>query len=298
MQDQIRALLKKRRAILLAHNYQPPEIQDVADVCGDSLELSIKAARTDAEVIVFCGVHFMAETASILSPAKTVLLPRADAGCPMADMVTPAALKAKLAGLPPLPVVTYVNSSAAVKALSTVCCTSANAFEAVESLEADEVLMVPDRNLALNTAARTAKKIHTWDGYCPFHNLLTVEEVQKAKAEFPDAVFMAHPECPPEVVALADVSVSTSGMIRHAQQSDAQSFIVGTEVGMRYPLEKACPGKTFHMVSPRMHCADMKKIGLADIVLCLETMEGEVKVPEDIRRPALQAVERMIALSG
>ena len=298
MQDQIRALLKKRRAILLAHNYQPPEIQDVADVCGDSLELSIKAARTDAEVIVFCGVHFMAETASILSPAKTVLLPRADAGCPMADMVTPAALQAKLAALPPMPVVTYVNSSAAVKALSTVCCTSANAFEVVESLEAEEVLMVPDRNLALNTAARSRKKIHTWEGYCPFHNLLTVEEVRKAKSRFPEAVFMAHPECPPEVVALADVSVSTSGMIRHAQQSEASSFIVGTEVGMRYPLEKACPEKTFHMVSPRMHCEDMKKITLADILRCLETMAGEVRVPEDIRRPALQAVERMIAVSG
>ena len=177
MQDQIRSLLKKRRAILLAHNYQPPEIQDVADVCGDSLELSIKASQTDADVIVFCGVHFMAETASILSPTKTVLLPRRDAGCPMADMVTPEALKKKLAVLPSMPVVTYVNSTAEVKALSTICCTSANAFEVVESLDGDEVLMVPDRNLALNTAARSRKKIHTWEGYCPFHNLLTVEEV-------------------------------------------------------------------------------------------------------------------------
>ena len=298
MEDQIRSLLKKRRAILLAHNYQPPEIQDVADFCGDSLELSIKAARTDAEVIVFCGVHFMAETASILSPEKTVLLPRTDAGCPMADMVTPEALTAKLATLPSMPVVTYVNSSAAVKALSTICCTSANAFEVVESLEAEEVLMVPDRNLARNTAARSPKKIHTWEGYCPFHNLLTVEEVQAARAEHPGAVFMAHPECPPEVVAQADVSVSTSGMIRYARQSEAPSFIVGTEVGMRYPLEKACPDKVFHMASPRMRCDDMKKITLADIVRCLETLEGEVRVPEDIRQPALKSVERMIAVSG
>ncbi|MGD9330061.1 MAG: quinolinate synthase NadA [Desulfobacterales bacterium] len=298
MQDQIRSLLKKRRAILLAHNYQPPEIQEVADVCGDSLELSIRAAQTDAEVIVFCGVHFMAETASILSPQKTVLLPRLDAGCPMADMVTPAALKAKLAELPPMPVVTYVNSTAEVKALSTVCCTSANALEVLDSLDADEVLMVPDRNLALNTAARSRKIVHTWEGYCPFHNLLTVAEVETAKARHPEAVFMAHPECPPEVVALADVSVSTSGMIRYAQQSDVRAFIVGTEVGMRYPLEKACPDKTFHMVSPRMHCDDMKKIGLTDIVNCLETLQGEVKVPEDIRKPALQAVERMIAISA
>lgn len=298
MQDRIRSLLKKRRAILLAHNYQPAEIQDAADVCGDSLELSIKAARTDADVIVFCGVHFMAETASILSPRKTVLLPRLDAGCPMADMVTPQALEKRRAALPNVPVVTYVNSTAEVKALSTVCCTSANAFEVVESLEASEVLMVPDRNLALNTAARSRKTIHTWNGYCPFHNLLTVEEVQAAKARYPDAVFMAHPECPPAVVALADVSVSTSGMIRHARASSAQSFIVGTEVGMRYPLEKACPDKTFHMVSPRMRCDDMKKITLADIVRCLETMTGEVKVPEAIRTPALKAVERMIAISA
>jgi len=290
MQDQIRSLLKKRRAILLAHNYQPPEIQDVADVCGDSLELSIKASQTDADVIVFCGVHFMAETASILSPAKTVLLPRPDAGCPMADMVTPEALKKKLAALPPMPVVTYVNSTAEVKALSTICCTSANAFEVVESLDGDEVLMVPDRNLALNTAARSRKKIHTWEGYCPFHNLLTVEEVDAAKARHPGAVFMAHPECP-------HVAVSTSGMIRYAQKSAATDFIVGTEVGMRYPLEKACPGKTFHMVSPRMHCDDMKKISLADIVRCLETMAGEVKVPEDIRLSALKAVQRMVDLS-
>ena len=298
MEDQIRSLLKKRRAILLAHNYQPPEIQDVADVCGDSLELSIKAARTEAEVIVFCGVHFMAETASILSPEKTVLLPRTDAGCPMADMVTPEALTAKLATLPSMPVVTYVNSSAAVKALSTICCTSANAFEVVESLEDEELLMVPDRNLARNTAARSQKKIHTWEGYCPFHNLLTVEEVRAARAEHPGAVFMAHPECPPEVVALADVAVSTSGMIRYARQSTASSFIVGTEVGMRYPLEKACPDKVFYMASPHMRCDDMKKITLADIVRCLETMEGEVKVPEDIRQPALKSVERMIAISG
>ena len=297
MRDRIRELLKERRAIMLAHNYQPPEIQDLADVCGDSLELSIKASRTDAEVIVFCGVHFMAETASILSPQKMVLLPRSDAGCPMAAMVTPDALHKKLAGLPPMPVVTYVNSSAEVKALSTICCTSANALEVVESLDADEVLMVPDRNLAMNTAARSPKKIHTWEGYCPFHNLLTVEEVKAAKARYPDAEFMAHPECPPEVVALADVSVSTSGMIRHAQASPAQSFIVGTEVGMRYPLEKACPEKTFHMVSPRMRCDDMKKITPADILRCLETMDGEVKVPEAVRRPALKAVERMVALS-
>ncbi len=294
----IRALLKAKNAILLAHNYQPPEIQDVADFCGDSLELSIKAAETEAEVLVFCGVHFMAETASILSPQKTVLLPRVDAGCPMADMVTPEALQNRIDSLPGVPVVTYVNSSAAVKALSTICCTSANAAEVVNSLEADEVLMVPDRNLARNTAAKTEKKVHLWEGCCPFHDILTPEMVTAAKAAHPEAVFLAHPECLPAVVAMADAAVSTSGMIRFARASDHQSFLVGTEVGMHYPLQKACPDKTFIMVSERMHCDDMKKIALNDVLRCLEDMRGEVRVPEEIRVPALKAVERMIAVTA
>jgi quinolinate synthase len=299
LQGQIRDLLRKRRGILLAHNYQPPEIQDTADFCGDSLELSIRAARTDARVIVFCGVHFMAETASILSPDKTVLLPRTDAGCPMADMVTPDALRRRLAGLPSMPVVTYVNSSAAVKALSTICCTSANAVEVVESLEAPEVLMVPDRNLAKNTAARVPNTVvHRWDGCCPFHDLLTPADIAGMKAAHPDAEVMVHPECPPEVVAMADVVVSTSGMIRHAERSPRKSFVVGTEVGMAYPLRKACPEKTFYMASERMRCDDMKKITLEDVAACLESLSGEVKVPEAIRVPALSAVRRMIDLSG
>nr|WP_246804454.1 quinolinate synthase [Desulfosarcina cetonica] len=197
MQAKIRQLLKEKNAVLLAHNYQPPEIQALADICGDSLELSIRAADTDADVIVFCGVHFMAETASILSPQKTVLLPRTDAGCPMADMITPAALKARLAALPEMPVVTYVNSPAAVKALSTICCTSANAIEVVRSLAADELLMTPDRNLARNTARHTDKTIHLWEGCCPFHDLLSVADVQSARAAHPQALFIAHPECDP-----------------------------------------------------------------------------------------------------
>lgn len=294
----IRALVKQKDAILLAHNYQPPEIQDVADFCGDSLELSIKAAETDAEVLVFCGVHFMAETASILSPQKTVLIPRPDAGCPMADMVTPEALQTRIERLPGVPVVTYVNSSAAVKALSTICCTSANAVEVVNSLDAEEVLMVPDRNLARNTAAKTDKKVHLWDGCCPFHDILTPEMVAEAKAAHPESLFLAHPECLPEVVALADAAVSTSGMIRFARESAHTSFLVGTEVGMHYPLQKACPDKEFIMVSGRMHCDDMKKISLEDVLRCLEKMSGEVRVPEAIRVPALKAVERMIAVTA
>ncbi|MDL1981042.1 MAG: quinolinate synthase NadA, partial [Deltaproteobacteria bacterium] len=235
MRDKIKNLLKKRKAIMLAHNYQPPEIQDLADLCGDSLELSIKASQTDAEVILFCGVTFMAETASILSPHKTVLLPRKDAGCPMADMVTPEELEAKLAELPPMPVVTYVNSSASVKAISTICCTSANAVAVVNSLDADELMMVPDRNLAMYTASHSKKKIHFWDGYCPIHDSLTAEDVNAAKQKYPDAVFMAHPECPPEIIDMADVALSTSGMIRYAMESKSRSFIVGTEIGLLYP---------------------------------------------------------------
>ncbi len=297
MREKIKSLLKKRKAIMLAHNYQPPEIQDLADLCGDSLELSIKASMTDAEVILFCGVTFMAETASVLSPEKTVLLPCKDAGCPMADMVTPAQLQAKLAGLPPMPVVTYVNSSASVKAMSTICCTSANAVEVVNSLDEEEILMVPDRNLAQYTALKTNKKIHLWDGYCPFHDSLTPEDVQKVKNMHPDALFMAHPECKPEVLKLADAVASTSGMLKYAAESDSLSFIVGTEIGMLYPLKKANPGKEFYPASKHMLCGDMKKISLNDIVKSLETMEGEVKVPEDIRLPALKAVQRMIDLS-
>ncbi|MBW1827770.1 MAG: quinolinate synthase NadA [Deltaproteobacteria bacterium] len=279
MKEKIRSLLKKRKAIMLSHNYQPPEIQDVADLCGDSLELSIKAAQTDAEVIVFCGVHFMAETASILSPDKTVLLPREDAGCLMADMIEPVGLQVMLDKLPPMPVVTYVNSTAAVKALSTICCTSANVVDVVNSLDADEILMTPDRNLALYAASLTKKKIHTWDGYCPTHDRLKPADVNHARQTYPDAVFMAHPECRPEVLELADVIRSTSGMIRYAEESKKSAFIVGTEIGLLYPLKKANPDKLFYPASSKMLCKNMKKIS------------------ENIRQPAFKAVQKMIDLS-
>lgn len=295
IQQKIKELLKQRKAILLAHNYQLPEIQDIADLCGDSLELSIKASQTDAEVIVFCGVHFMAETASILSPDKTVLLPRPDAGCPMADMITPELLKKKLSQLGrSMPVVTYVNSSAAVKALSTVCCTSANAVQVVNSLEEKEILMVPDRNLAKYTASKTDKKVHLWDGYCPIHDNLTPSEVSRARKKHPDALLMAHPECRPEVLALADVVLSTSGMIRYAQSSNHKEFIIGTEIGILHAMKKAAPTKQFHPVSTKMKCPDMKKITLEDVAISLEQMTGDVKVAENIRQLALKAVKRML----
>lgn len=296
IKNKIKQLTREKNAIILAHNYQPPEIQEIADMCGDSLELSIKASKTDAEIIVFCGVHFMAETASILSPDKTILLPRPDAGCPMADMVTPQALKARIDENPSMPVVTYVNSTAAVKALTTICCTSANVVRVADSLKENEILMVPDRNLASYAASKTNKIIHTWDGYCPFHDALTPEQVIAQKQAHPDALFMAHPECRAEVLELADIVTSTSGMIRTAQESEKTSFIVGTEVGLLYPLQKANPGKTFYPASTAMECEDMKKMTPEDIANSLENLTGEVKVPEEIRVPALASVQRMIEL--
>ncbi|MFN2435613.1 MAG: quinolinate synthase NadA [Desulfotignum sp.] len=297
MKDIIRDLARKKNAIILAHNYEPPEIQEIADLCGDSLELSIKAAKTTADIIVFCGVHFMAETASILCPDKTVLLPNPEAGCPMANMVTPEALTARKKALGNIPVITYVNSSAAVKAVSDICCTSANVIDVVNAQSADEVLMTPDRNLAQYAAGHTDKKIHLWDGFCPFHNNLTPKDVAAAKQAHPKALFMAHPECPPEVLALADTIQSTSGMIRYAKKSSHHQFIIGTEVGLLYPASKANPDKQFFPASEKMLCKDMKKIGLEDIKNSLETLSGEIRVPEHIRKNALGAVQKMIDLA-
>ncbi len=295
--QEIRALLKKRNAILLAHNYQRPEIQDIADMTGDSLELSIRAAKTDADVIVFCGVRFMAETASIVSPDKTVLIPRMDAGCPMADMITPEALKARLAELGEMPVVTYVNSPASVKAQSTICCTSANAIAVVNSLTEDEILMTPDRNLCQYAASKSNKRIHCWDGYCPIHDRLSAEEVLNVKALYPEALFMAHPECRPEVLALADAALSTSGMLDFAIRSANQSFIVGTEEGLVYPLQKANPNKSFYKVSEYMVCEDMKRTTLDDVLRAITTMICEVKVSKDVGVPAARAVEQMLKIT-
>lgn len=292
----IEELKKKRNAIILAHNYQPPEIQDLADLCGDSLELAIRASATDADVIVFCGVHFMAETASIICPDKTVLFPAPDAGCPMADMVTVSALQEKLIELGEMPVVTYVNSSAAVKAMSTVCCTSANVVRVVNSLSAPELLMTPDRNLAAYAASLTDKTIHLWEGCCPVHDALRAEDILKARERYPVAAVMAHPECRGEVLALADAVLSTSGMLRYAQSSAAVRFLVATENGLLHALKKACPDKAFYPVSEQMVCPDMKRITPQAIADCLENMRPEVRVPVDIQQRALNAVQSMLAL--
>ena len=297
MKTRIRTLLKEKNAILLAHNYQLPEVQDVANLTGDSLELSIRATQTSADIIVFCGVHFMAETASILSPTKKVLLPRIDAGCPMADMITPEKLLAKRNELGmDVPVVTYVNSSAAVKALSTICCTSANAVEVANSMNAPELLLTPDKNLGQWVAAHSDQKIHLWEGYCPFHDALTKEMALEIKALHPNAFFLAHPECRPEVTEIADGVFSTSGMLRFAKESNHTQFIIATEIGILYPLQKENPTKEFIPASNKMCCPHMKKTTLQDIVTCLETETPEIKVPEEIRIQAIKAVEGMVAL--
>lgn len=296
-QKKIKQLIKKRKAIVLVHNYQPPEIQDIADLCGDSLELSIKASQTDAEVIVFCGVHFMAETASILCPDKKVLFPVLNAGCPMADMITAKALQEKKQEMPNATVVSYVNTTAEVKAESDICCTSANAIQIANSIDpAAEIFMTPDKNLAQYTKNNTGRKISYWEGYCPIHNSLTVEQVTKVKKAHPEAIFLAHPECRPEVLEVADVITSTSGMLVHVAESENKEFIIGTETGILYPMKKANPDKKFIPADSKMVCEDMKKTGLADILKTLEELQPEVKVPEEIRVKARGAVDRMLAI--
>ena len=297
LQNEIRTLLRTRNAILIAHYYQQDEIQEIADLLGDSLALSIEAARTDAEVIVFAGVHFMAESAAIVSPEKTVLLPRPDAGCPLADMITPEQLTQARREHPNAAVVTYVNSTAAIKAQSDICCTSANAVKVVNSLtEAREVLMIPDGNLARYTAKFTDKKIVPWYGYCPVHHFLTPEEVLRTKALHPGAPLAVHPECRAEVLALADFVGSTTGIIGFAAKSPVREIIIGTEEGVIVKLKKESPEKTFIPVSEKLVCRTMKLNTLEDIRDTLREMKNVIRVPEEIRIPAKRALDRMLAL--
>lgn len=296
IKQEIRRLLQERNALLLAHNYQRDEIQELADITGDSLALSLEAARTDKDVIVFCGVHFMAESAAILAPDKIVLAPRPDAGCPMADMVTAEGLRELKARHPAATVVTYVNSTAAVKAESDICCTSSNAINVVRSLEARELILVPDRNLGRYIARFTDKICHVWDGYCPTHERLRVEDLRRAMQEHPDALVMAHPECAPEVLELADHICSTSGMYAYASENPAQKFIVGTEAGILYRLRRENPDKTFILPSSRLICPNMKLTSLEDILKALQTMGPSVTVEAGVRDRARQALERMLAV--
>ena len=296
-QKKIRKLLDDRNAILLAHYYQRDEIQDIADILGDSLALSIEAAKTTAGIILFAGVQFMAESASILSPDKTVLLPRLDAGCPLADKITVEELKQAKSEHPDAMVVTYVNSSAETKAHSDICCTSANAVRVVNSLDADTVLMVPDGNLARYTAQFTEKKIIPWKGFCYVHNNLLPGDVLKVKDENPGALFAAHPECRPEVLAMADFVGSTGGILTFAKESDFKKIIIGTEQGIMHQLKKQNPGKTFIPASDKLICLDMKRITLDDILTSLLEMKHVIKVPEEIRVPANLALSRMLKAS-
>lgn len=290
----IKRLARDKNAIILAHNYQPPEIQDIADMTGDSLALSIEASKTDAAVILFCGVHFMAETASIICPDKKVLLPVMDAGCAMADMLTADELRDFKALHPNAPVVTYVNSTAEVKAESYICCTSANAVQVVRSLGTPEVIMTPDKNLAMWVQRHTDQKIHYWPGYCPIHNHLSAAAVKKARSVHPAAILIAHPECPPDVIDMADAVRSTTGMLEYAGESKEREFIIATEIGLLHTLKKQNPQKEFYPAAPDLICQDMKKIGLEDIAASLENEIHRITVPEEIRTEALQAVRRMM----
>jgi quinolinate synthase len=295
--EKILELKRERNAIILAHNYQRPEVQDIADFTGDSLELSRKAAQNDAEVIVFCGVHFMAETAKILSPQKTVLLPDEEAGCPMADMITAEQLKKKRAEHPAARVVCYVNSTAAVKAGSDICCTSANAVEVVRSLDADlPILFVPDQYLGHYVQRKTGRELILWPGYCPTHMKITVKDISRQKQRFPDAKVLVHPECRPDVTDAADEVLSTGGILRYAKNAKGGTLIVGTETGILHRLRKENPNVRYVPVTEKASCPNMKRITLEKVLASLEEMKPQVQVPEDIRQQAWKAVESMLRL--
>jgi len=295
--DKIQKLRKERNAVILSHNYQLGEVQDIADFVGDSLELSQKAARTEASVIVFCGVHFMAETASILCPNKTVLLPVIEAGCPMANMVTAEDVRRLRKEHPKAMVVCYVNTTADVKAESDVCCTSANGVQLVQKLETEEIIFVPDQYLGHHISTETGRKMILWPGYCPTHVRIQAADVHRMRAIHPRAEVMVHPECRPDVVALADLVLSTGGMIRHAGATLAKELVVGTEIGILHRLRKENPGKEFIPLTEQAVCPNMKLIGLENILWSLEELTPEVKVAEDTRIRARKAVDRMIGIA-
>jgi quinolinate synthase len=295
--EKIEKLKKERNAVILVHNYQRPEVQDIADHLGDSLGLSIAASKTEAKVIVFCGVHFMAETAAIICPNKTVLMPDVNAGCPMADMITVEKLRKIKAEHPGAPVVCYVNTSAEIKAESDVCCTSANSVKVVQSLPEKEIIFIPDKYLGLYTQSKVPdKKLIIFEGYCPTHARITPEDIQKAKAEHAQALVMVHPECRPDVIALADAVVSTSGMVKFARESEAKEFIVGTENGIIYRLKKDNPDKEFYPVTDRTICPNMKLTTLEKILWSLEDLKTEIIVDKKTAEKARLAIEKMLAI--
>ncbi len=297
LEKKIKELKKKRNAIILVHNYQLPEVQDVADFHGDSLELSRMAAKTDAKVIVFCGVHFMAETASILCPQKLVIMPDLFAGCPMANMMTADELKKLKKEHPKAAVVGYVNTSAEAKAELDVCCTSTNAVAVVNALkDKEEIIFVPDKYLADYVSKQTGRKLISWSGYCPTHVKILPEDIKRERKFHPFAKVMVHPECLPQVVAMADVVLSTSKMCKFVKETEAKEFIVGTEVGLIYRLKQDNPTKEFYPASERAVCPNMKRTTQEKILWALEELKEEVRVSDEIRTRAKKAIDRMLQI--
>lgn len=295
LENKIQKLKKLRHAIILVHNYQLPEVQDVADFLGDSLELSRIAANTDAKVIVFCGVHFMAETASIICPDKKVIMPDRNAGCPMADMITASDLRRLKDKYPEATAVGYVNTSAEVKAELDICCTSTNAIKVVDALKHEkEIIFVPDKYLADYVSKKTGRKLISWNGYCPTHVKILPEDIKREKKFHPHAEVIVHPECLPSVIELADAALSTSGMCKYAKKSQAKDMIIGTEVGLIYRLKKENPRKEFYPASEKAVCPNMKRTTQEKILWALEELREEVYVPEVIRKRARKAIDKML----
>jgi len=299
MIEEIKKLKKEKNAIILAHNYQIPEVQEIADVVGDSLKLSQVAAETDHDMIIFCGVHFMAESAKVLSPDKKVILPVLEAGCPMADMVTGDDLREFKRLNPGVPVVTYVNSSADVKAESDICCTSSNAVNVVKSLGAKKILFAPDRNLGHYVQKHVPEtEIMRWDGFCITHERVTVREVEASRKMRPNTPILVHPECNPAVVELADFVGSTSQIIDHVKNSDEKSFIIGTEMGILHTLRKQNPEKHFRVLSGHLTCYNMKKTMLENVYKAIKDEMFEITVPDETRQKAFEALDRMLKVNA
>lgn len=297
--EKINNLKKEKNAVILGHCYQNPEIDLVADYVGDSLQLSRLAAETDAKIIIFAGVYFMAETAKILSPEKKVLLPNIDSGCRMADMIDLKQIREFKSMYPNVPVVCYVNSSAAVKAEADICCTSANAVRVVQSMNVPKVLFAPDKYLGTYVGNQVENvEVITYPGYCPTHLSILVEDVEKAKAEHPSAKILVHPECHQAITAFADYIGSTTGIMKYAKDSDAEEFIIVTEKGVSDRLTRDYPNKKFYLVCNKAVCPNMKLNTLEDILRVLETEENEIFVDEEVAEKARQAIERMIAINA
>lgn len=297
LQQKIKQLKKKKNAVLLGHIYQIPDIQDIADYLGDSLGLSQEAARVKADMIVFCGVHFMAETAAILNPEKKVLIPDPDAGCPMAAMITPAQLQKIKDEHPGVPVLCYVNSTAATKALSDICVTSANAVRIAKALPDRSLILVPDKYLGQYVGRQTGKTMILHPGYCPIHLKISPDMLLEARKEHPGAVIMVHPECIPETQDLADYVLSTSQMVTKAEELPDTDFIIGTEQGINYTLKQKMPAKNFYPVNPQPTCPNMKKITLEKIVTALEDEVHQVTVEPAIADKARVSIEKMLSMS-